>query len=83
MQRLKAPGLSECRCFHMEHKVCSTYTLCFCFFFSFLPTLFFFFLEIKTNQLTCKITVLMFLCLEKFCSMQMVSQTCTGENRRQ
>lgn len=25
----------------------------------------------------------MFLALEKLCSMQMVSQTCTGENRRQ
>lgn len=54
-------------------------TLCFpstkmFFFFSFL---------IKMNQLTCKITVLMFLALEKLCSMQMVSKTCTGENRRQ
>lgn len=43
----------------------------------------FFFFLIKMNQLTCKITVLMFLALEKLCSMQMVSKTCTGENRRQ
>lgn len=53
-------------------------TLCF-------PSTKFFFLSflIKMNQLTCKITVLMFLALEKLCSMQMVSKTCTGENRRQ
>lgn len=38
---------------------------------------------IKTNQLTCKITVLMFRALEKLCSVQMVSKACTGENRRQ
>lgn len=42
-----------------------------------------YFFLIKMNQLTCKITVLMFLSLEKLCSMQMVSQTCTGENTRQ
>lgn len=64
----------------MECEVCSPYTDCLCIMFSLPPKCIFL---IKINQLTCKITVLMFLALEKLCSMQMVSQTCTGENRRQ
>lgn len=65
----------------MEQEVCSPYTHCFYIIFSLHQNVFFFL--IKMNQLTCKITVLMFLSLEKLCSMQMVSQTCTGENTRQ
>lgn len=65
------------RSVHVEHMLCFPPTSAKMYF------LFIYLFLIKTNQLTCKITVLMFRALEKLCSVQMVSKACTGENRRQ
>lgn len=64
------------------------FSLCFSFFFL-LSNKMHFYLHIKMNQLTCKITVLVlllffifFLHWRKLCSMQTVFQTFTGEKQQ-